>query len=139
MQLVDQQIVPHMESHNINQQLLDERPVPPTTNVGRQATSVRHNSPALLLLPFHPVQNRNVKFSDHTVATRAQTEFGQSYVFVPHPIKIGLRLIIRRIGRPRPHLLRPFTSTLICGDVLCFSIKINGEVCISKNGGPHLR
>lgn len=95
----DQEIVPHMESLSINQhnqQLLEERPV--SSNVISQAASVRFNSPApgLLPLPFHPVRGRNIKFSpDRSIATRAESEFCQGYVFTPRPIKIGERLIIQ--------------------------------------------
>lgn len=174
---VDQEIVPHMESLSINQhnqQLLDERPAP-AANVISQAASVRYNSPApgLLPLPFHPVRGRNVKFSsDRTVATRAETEFCQGYVFAPRPIKIGERLIIQilktdnmyvgslalgltscdpstlqladlpddsdlLLDRPEYWVVsKDVASTLVRGDELCFSINVNGEVSISKNGGP---
>lgn len=170
---VDQEIVPHMESLSINQhnqQLLDERP-----SIISPAASVRYNSPApgLLPLPFHPVRGRNVKFSsDRTVATRAETEFCQGYVFAPRPIKIGERLIIQilktdnmyvgslalgltscdpatlqladlpddsdlLLDRPEYWVVsKDVASTLVRGDELCFSINVNGEVSISKNGGP---
>ncbi|KAL9697563.1 hypothetical protein quinque_001004 [Culex quinquefasciatus] len=173
---VDQEIVPHMESLSINQhnqQLLDERPAA-STNVISSAASVRYNSPApgLLPLPFHPVRGRNVKFSsDRTVATRAETEFCQGYVFAPRPIKIGERLIIQilktdnmyvgslalgltscdpatlqladlpddsdlLLDRPEYWVVsKDVASTLVRGDELCFSINVNGEVSISKNGG----
>lgn len=95
----DVEIISHLESLDINQhnqQLLEERPA--QTTVHSSTASVRYNSPApgLLPLPFHPVRGRNIKFSpDRSVATRAESEFCQGYVFTPRPIKIGERLIIQ--------------------------------------------
>ncbi|XP_055602975.1 protein neuralized isoform X2 [Uranotaenia lowii] len=96
----DQEIIPQMESLNINQhnqQLLEERPVAAPAVVNN-AANMRYNSPApgLLPLPFHPVRGRNIKFSaDRSIANRVETEFCQGYVFTPRPIKIGERLIIQ--------------------------------------------
>ncbi|XP_053680204.1 protein neuralized [Anopheles nili] len=170
--------VPHLESLSINQhnhQLMEERP----TGCGAlsPSTSARyhHNppSPSLVPLPFHPVRGRNIKFSaDRYVATRADTEFCQGYVFSPRPIKIGEKLIIEilktdsifvgslalgltscdpaslqlndlpddsdmLLDRPEYWVVsKDVASTLVRGDELCFCVTVNGEVQISKNGGP---
>uniref|UniRef100_A0AAG5CMH5 Protein neuralized n=1 Tax=Anopheles atroparvus TaxID=41427 RepID=A0AAG5CMH5_ANOAO len=175
----EQEIVPQLESLSINQhnhQLMEERP-PAVAHCGALSptTSVRYNSPAsgLLPLPFHPVRGRNIKFSaDRYIATRADTEFCQGYVFSPRPIKIGERLIIQilktdsifvgslalgltscdpaslhlndlpddsdmLLDRPEYWVVsKDVASTLVRGDELCFSVTVNGEVQISKNGGP---
>uniref|UniRef100_A0A182PKJ5 Protein neuralized n=1 Tax=Anopheles epiroticus TaxID=199890 RepID=A0A182PKJ5_9DIPT len=167
--------MPQMESLSINQhnhQLMEERPV--TCGALSPSTSVRYHSPApgLLPLPFHPVRGRNIKFSaDRYVATRADTEFCQGYVFSPRPVKIGERLIIQilktdsifvgslalgltscdpaslqlndlpddsdmLLDRPEYWVVsKDVASTLVRGDELCFSVTVNGEVQISKNGG----
>ncbi|XP_052865836.1 protein neuralized [Anopheles cruzii] len=179
----DQEIVPQLESLSINQhnhQLMEERPLPAPTTCGGSGmlsptTSVRYNSPApgLLPLPFHPVRGRNIKFSgERFVASRADTEFCQGYVFSPRPVKIGERLIIQilktdpifvgslalgltscdpatlqlndlpddsdmLLDRPEYWVVsKDVASTLVRGDELCFSVTVNGEVQISKNGGP---
>ncbi|XP_040152174.1 protein neuralized isoform X2 [Anopheles arabiensis] len=167
--------LPQLESLSINQhnhQLMEERPV--TCGALSPSTSVRYHSPApgLLPLPFHPVRGRNIKFSaDRYVATRADTEFCQGYVFSPRPVKIGERLIIQilktdsifvgslalgltscdpaslqlndlpddsdmLLDRPEYWVVsKDVASTLVRGDELCFSVTVNGEVQISKNGG----
>ncbi|XP_062563152.1 protein neuralized-like isoform X1 [Armigeres subalbatus] len=95
----DQEIVPQLESLSINQhnqQLLEERPVPMPSVISSAAQRYNSPAPGLLPLPFHPIRGRNIKFSpDRTVATRAETEFCQGYVFTPRPIKIGEKLIIQ--------------------------------------------
>ncbi|XP_050084364.1 protein neuralized isoform X2 [Anopheles aquasalis] len=188
----DQEIVPQLESLSINQhnhQLMEDQSVratvqvPPMAACGSTAmlsptsaaASVRYNSPApgLLPLPFHPVRGRNIKFSaDRYIATRADIEFCQGYVFSPRPVKIGERLIIQilktdslfvgslalgltscdpatlqlndlpddsdmLLDRPEYWVVsKDVASTLVRGDELCFSVTVNGEVQISKNGGP---
>uniref|UniRef100_A0A182NCE1 Protein neuralized n=1 Tax=Anopheles dirus TaxID=7168 RepID=A0A182NCE1_9DIPT len=172
--------MPQLESLSINQhnhQLMEERPAGTCGAAGAlsPSTSVRYHSPApgLLPLPFHPVRGRNIKFSaDRYVATRADTEFCQGYVFSPRPVKIGERLIIQilktdsifvgslalgltscdpaslqlndlpddsdmLLDRPEYWVVsKDVASTLVRGDELCFSVTVNGEVQISKNGGP---
>lgn len=65
------------------------------TRPGSLAVS-QNESNGLVPIPFHRTKGRNVMFSsDRLIATRADTEFCQGYVFTARPIRIGEKIIVQ--------------------------------------------
>lgn len=72
----------------------------PSTIVNRPCTSATNNAAneatGLIPIPFHRTKGRNVMLSsDRFVATRADSEFCQGYVFTARPLKIGEKIIVQ--------------------------------------------
>lgn len=124
-------------------------------------------------IPFHRTKGRNVSLSsDRYVATRADTEFCQGYVFTARPLRIGEKITVQilrtdhvyvgalalgltscdpaslqstdlpddsdmLLDRPEYWVVsKDVASTPVRGDEISFCVTANGEVQISKNGGP---
>lgn len=72
----------------------------PSAIVNRPCSSVTNNAAneatGLIPIPFHRTKGRNVMLSsDRFVATRADSEFCQGYVFTARPLKIGEKIIVQ--------------------------------------------
>lgn len=141
--------------------------------VNRSCGDINRWSNGLNPVPFHRTKGRNVALSaDRFVATRADTEFCQGYVFTARPLRIGEKIIVQilRTGseyvgalalgltscdpaslqssdlpddsdmlldRPEYWVVsKDVAATPVRGDEISFCVTSNGEVQISKNGGP---
>lgn len=131
------------------------------------------NSNGLNPIAFHRTKGRNIGLSsDRLIATRADTEFCQGYVFTARPLRIGEKIIVQilrtehmyvgglalgltscdpgslqstdlpddsdmLLDRPEYWVVsKDVAAAPVRGDEICFCVTTNGEVQISKNGGP---
>lgn len=72
----------------------------PSAIINRPCTSATNNAAneatGLIPIPFHRTKGRNVMLSsDRFVATRADSEFCQGYVFTARPVRIGEKIIVQ--------------------------------------------
>lgn len=72
----------------------------PAAIVNRPCSSATNNAAneatGLIPVPFHRTKGRNVMLSsDRFVATRADSEFCQGYVFTARPVRIGEKIIVQ--------------------------------------------
>lgn len=85
----------NMANEELPQQIVT-RPLPAQQQQQTQCNENSGGGGGLVPLPFHRTKGRNVMLSaDRMVATRADSEFCQGYVFTARPLKIGEKIIVQ--------------------------------------------
>lgn len=89
-------IIPNMQSLAVNEYpaipVIQHQP----SQQQMQQRAVAAHSNAYTPVPFHRIKGRNVMLSaDKLVATRAESEYCQGYVFTARPICIGEKIIVQ--------------------------------------------